>query len=188
MALTGKYAFMDAIDVKLYPAGTDLSGGIPSIDPEGTIVIDYLNESSLTLEMETNYARIKGNNAVPFNGARTGTFELNAECISMDYLAMVMGGSYDASTDTITITGDAPSRGFVLAGTFKGKKHGTNTNQVFQLVLYNVAAQAAVDMTLSATDIGSFPLVLDVLADANNRIGYLKPKDSGATASALDLK
>ena len=41
MALTGKYAFMDAVDVKLYPAGTDLSSGIPAVDPEGTIVIDY---------------------------------------------------------------------------------------------------------------------------------------------------
>lgn len=177
MALTGKYAFMDAIDVKLYPAGTDLSGGIPSVDPEGTIVIDYLNESSLTLEMETNYARIKGNNAVPFNSARTGTFELNAECISMDYLAMVMGGSYDASTDTITITGDAPSRGFVLAGTFKGKKHGTNTMQTFQIILHNVAVQPAVDFTLNATDIGSFQLTLDVLQDANGKIATITPKN-----------
>lgn len=59
MALTGKYAFMDAVDVKLFPAGTDVDGGIPAVNPEGTIVIDYLNESQLQLEMETNYARIK---------------------------------------------------------------------------------------------------------------------------------
>ena len=186
MALTGKYAFMDAVDVKLYPAGTDLSGGIPAVDPEGTIVIDYLNESSLALEMDTNYARIKGNNAVPFNGARTGTFTMDAEVVGLEYLAMVMGGNYDAATDTVSISGDAPSKGFVLVGTFKGKKHGTNANQIFQLVLYNVACQPSVDMTLSATDIGSFPLVLDVLADANNRIGYLQPKTGGTSSIGLD--
>ena len=72
MALTGKYAFMDAVDVKLYPAGTDLSSGIPAVDPEGTIVIDYLNSSQLTLDMESEAARIKGNDAILFNGNRTG--------------------------------------------------------------------------------------------------------------------
>ena len=167
---------MDAVDVKLYPAGTDVTGGLPSVDPEGTIVIDYLNESQLQLEMETNYARIKGNNAVPFNGGRTGTFTMNAECITMDYLAMVMGGDYDASNDKIIVTGDAPSRGFVLAGTFRGKKHGNNAMQTFEIILFNVAVQPAVDLTLNATDIGSFPLVLDVLADDDNNIAQIKPK------------
>jgi hypothetical protein len=177
MALTGKFAFMDAVDVKLYPAGTDVSSGAPAVDPEGTIVIDYLNESQLTLEMDTQYARIKGNNAVPFNGARTGSFTMGAECISMEYLAMVMGGSYDSTTDAITVTGDAPSRGFVLVGTFKGKKHGTNALQTFQVILYNVAVQPAVDLTLNATDIGSFTLTLDVLSDTNNRIAQVTPKN-----------
>lgn len=176
MALTGKYAFMDAVDVKLYPAGTDVTGGLPVSDPEGTIVIDYLNESQLQLEMETNYARIKGNNAVPFNGGRTGTFTMNAECITMDYLAMVMGGDYDEVNDKIIVTGDAPSRGFVLAGTFRGKKHGNNSMQTFEIILFNVAVQPAVDLTLNATDIGSFPLVLDVLADDDNNIAQIKPK------------
>ena len=177
MALTGKFAFMDAIDVKLYPAGTDVSTGVPAVDPTGTITIDYLNESHLTLEMDTQYARIKGNNAVPFNGGRTGTFEMGAECISMEYLAMVMGGNYDSTTDTITVSGEAPSRGFVLVGTFKGKKQGTNAMQTFQVILYNVAVQPAVDLTLNATDIGSFTLTLDVLADTNNRIAQITPKN-----------
>lgn len=59
--LEGKYGFKDCINVKLYPAGTDLSSGIPESDPAGTIVMDYLNSSSLTLEMETEYCRIKVN-------------------------------------------------------------------------------------------------------------------------------
>lgn len=177
MAITGRYAFMDAVDVKLYPAGTDVSKGVPEDDPEGTIVIDYLNESQLTLEMDTQYARVKGNNAVPFNGSRTGSFVMGAEVLDMQYLSMIMGGNYDKETDTITVTSDAPSRGFVLAGTFKGKQHGTNAMQIFQIILHNVAVQPAVDFTLNATDIGSFQLTLDVLQDANGKIATITPKN-----------
>ena len=177
MAITGRYAFMDAVDVKLYPAGTDVSSGVPQTDQEGTIVIDYLNESQLTLEMDTQYARVKGNNAVPFNGSRTGSFVMGAEVLDMQYLSMIMGGNYDSANDTITVTGDAPSRGFVLAGTFKGKKHGTNTMQTFQIILHNVAVQPAVDFTLNATDIGSFQLTLDVLQDVNGKIATITPKN-----------
>lgn len=173
--LTGKYAFMDAVDVKLFPAGTDLSSGLPTTDPEGTIVIDYLNDCQLTLEMDTQYARIKGNNAVPFNGNRQGTFTMNAECIGMEYLAMVMGGTYDDTDGSILVTGDAPSTGYVLAGTFKGKKHGDNTMQIFDIILYNVSAQPNVDFTLDATSIGSFALVMDVLQDTDNNIAKIAP-------------
>ena len=70
--LTGKYAFMDAVDVKLYPAGTDVTSGAPSVDPEGTITIDYLNSSALSLSVDTQYALIKGANAIPFSGNKSG--------------------------------------------------------------------------------------------------------------------
>ena len=55
-----KYAFKDCVDLKLYPAGTDVDS-LSETDPEGTIVIDYLNSSQLTLDMESEAARIKGN-------------------------------------------------------------------------------------------------------------------------------
>lgn len=65
-----KYAFKDCVDLKLYPAGTDVEN--ISVDPDGTITIDYLNSSQLTLEMESEAARIKGNNAIIFASSRTG--------------------------------------------------------------------------------------------------------------------
>lgn len=173
-ALTGKYAFMDCVDLKLYPAGTDLASGVPSVDPEGTIVIDYLNSSQLTLEMDVEYARIKGNNAVPFNGNRSGTFVASAECIGMEYMAMIFGGTLNED-GSIIVTGDAPSKGYVLAGTFRGKKHGDNSNQIFDIILYNVSPQANVDMTLDATSIGSFDLTFDVLQDENGNIAKIAP-------------
>lgn len=67
-----KYAFKDCIDLKLYPAGTNVDNGLPGEDPQGTIIIDYLNSSQLTLDMESEAARIKGNDAILFNGNRTG--------------------------------------------------------------------------------------------------------------------
>lgn len=172
--LTGKYAFMDCVDFKLYPAGTDVSTGLPATDPEGTITIDYLNSSQLTLEMDTQYARIKGNNAVPFNGNRTGTFVCSAECIGMEYMAMIFGGTLDENGN-ILVTGTAPSNGYVLAGTFRGKKHGDNSEQIFDVILYNVAPQPSVDMTLDATAIGSFDLTFDVLQDEDNNIAKISP-------------
>lgn len=54
-----RYAFKDCIDFKLYPAGTDVEN-LGGVAPEGTITIDYLNSSQLTLEMESEAARIKG--------------------------------------------------------------------------------------------------------------------------------
>ena len=60
-----KYAFKDCVDLKLYPAGTDVDSLLEA-DPEGTIVIDYLNSSQLTLVMESEAARIKGNDAILF--------------------------------------------------------------------------------------------------------------------------
>ena len=49
--------------------------------------------------------------------------------------------------------------------------------QIFQIILHNVAVQPAVDLTLNATDIGSFTLTLDVLADTNNKIATITPKN-----------
>lgn len=62
-----RYAFKDCIDFKLYPAGTDVEN-LSGTDPTGTIVIEYLNSSQLTLEMESEAARIHGNDAILFNG------------------------------------------------------------------------------------------------------------------------
>lgn len=164
-----KYAFLDAVDVKLYPAGTDVSDGAPAVDPEGTITIDYLNESQLTLEAEQQYARIKGANAVAFSGGRTGTFTINAEVVPVEYLAMIFGGRVGDEGEII-VSDEIPSVGYVAVGTFQGKEHGTNIARTFQLTLYNITPQAGAELTLNATDIGAFPLTFDVLADAKGNL------------------
>ena len=168
-----KYAFKDCIDVKLYPAGTDPES--VSTDPEGTIIIDYLNSSQLTLEMESEAARIKGNDAILFSTGRTGEFTMSAECIEVEFLAMLLGGTLEEDGD-IVVNGAAPSTSYVLKGTFKGKKHTDNKDQIFEIILYNVVPQPTVDMTLDATAIGSFDLAFKVLQDASGRIARVVAK------------
>lgn len=165
-----KYAFKDAVDFKLYPAGTDLSTGAPTTDPTGTIVIDYLNESSLSLSTSTEYARIKGVNAVPFSNRDENTFTVSAEVIPMEYLALLVGGTYDATNGKITVKGEPKSVGYVAVGTFRGKQHLDNTMHTFQIIMYNVSPQPNADLTLNATDIGSFELVFDLLVDEDENL------------------
>lgn len=166
--LTGKYAFMDCVDFKLFPAGTDVSEGLPAQDPAGTIVIDYLNSTHLSLSSTTEFARIKGANAVPFISGNEGTFTCSAECLGIEYMAMMFGGELDEN-GAILITNDYQPASYVLAGTFRGKKHGDNTIQIFDVILYNVSPQINADITLDATSIGSFDLTFDVLIDENGK-------------------
>lgn len=177
-----KYAFKDCIDLKLYPAGTNLDAGLPEIDPEGTIVIDYLNSSQLTLDMESEAAKIKGNDAILFNGNRTGEFTMSAECVEMDFIAFLFGGTLDAQGNVI-VNGDAPSQSYVLVGTFKGKKQTDNKDQIFDIILYNVVAQPTVDMTLDATSINSFDLSFKVLQDAKKRIAKIALHGQAASSA-----
>ena len=101
---------------------------------------------------------------------------MDAQAVTMEYLAMVLGGDYQEDGSIIVSdTTETPS--YVLVGTFKGKQHGDNKTQLFDIVLYNVSAQPSVDMTLDATSIGSFPLVLDVLADTNGNLAKIAPHE-----------
>lgn len=92
----------------------------------------------------------------------------------MEYLAMITGGTLNENGE-ILITANVDTKGYVMAGTFKGKKYGTNTDQVFDIILYNIAPQPSVDMTLDATSIGSFDLVFDVLQDEDGNIAKIAP-------------
>ena len=169
-----KYAFKDCIDFKLYPAGTNVES--IQTDPTGTITIDYLNSSQLTLESESEAAKIKGNDAIVFAGSRTGEFTTSAECVEMEYLAFLFGGTLNADGQ-IVVMGDAPTQSFVAKGTFKGKKQTDNKDQVFEIILYNVTPVPSVDMSLDATSIGSFDLKFQVLQDAQKRIAKITPRD-----------
>lgn len=165
------FAIKDVMDLTLTP----LSG-----DTKKTITIDYLNECQLTLESEAMYALKKGNNCIAFSGSRTGTFAMTAQVIGMEFLALILGGTYDEASGKISVTGDIPSVGYKAEGTFRIVEEG-QTEVVKKITLYSLKAQPNADLTLSATEVADFTLNMDILVDENgNILDIEKPTGVGA--------
>lgn len=174
------FAVKDAIDMTIKKVGDSTDTGV---------TIDYLNECSISLKADTVYAQKKGMNAIAFNGAREGTFTMNAEVIGFEYLAWMLGGSITTDEDgkyLIKVSGSVPSTKYIIDGTFNCVfEDGTEVIQYIKM--YNAKPQVEADLTLSATDVSKFPLTFDILIDSNNAILDLsndKTKITGAEAGA----
>lgn len=166
MADFGKFAIMDSIDVVITPLdSTDIN----------IITIDYLNSSQLQLNAESQYARIKGTNAVSFSGGTTGTFSMNAEVLGLEYFALMLGGAFDSATNTISVGSVPVTKGYKIEGTFNVKMHATGAMKVLDIIMYNATPQVSADMTFDATAIGDYQLVMDVLANDAGKVLDMKP-------------
>ena len=150
-----KFAIKDVVDVVLHPIGAG--------DTQDDITIDYLNSCQLTLESESVYATEKGNNAISFGGSRTGTFTMSAQVIRDDFLAMMLGGTVEEN-GSIKVTGSIPTTSYTLTGTFNVTL-ANGQSVVKKMTLAKVTPQPSTDMSLSATEIAEFQLVMDVLVD-----------------------
>ena len=150
-----KFAIKDVVDVVLHPIGAG--------DTNDDITIDYLNSCQLTLESESVYATEKGNNAISFGGSRTGTFTMSAQVIRDDFLAMMLGGTVEHD-GSIKVTGSIPTTSYTLTGTFNVTL-ANGQSVVKKMTLAKVTPQPSTDMSLSATEIAEFQLVMDVLVD-----------------------
>ncbi len=150
-----KFAIKDVVDVVLHPIG--------AMDTQDDITIDYLNSCQLTLESESVYATEKGNNAISFGGSRTGTFTMSAQVIRDDFLAMMLGGTVEED-GSIKVTGSIPTTSYTLTGTFNVTL-ANGQSVVKKMTLAKVTPQPSTDMSLSATEIAEFQLVMDVLVD-----------------------
>lgn len=150
-----KFAIKDVVDVVLHPIGAS--------NTQDDITIDYLNSCQLTLESESVYATEKGNNAISFGGSRTGTFTMSAQVIRDDFLAMMLGGTVETD-GSIKVTGSIPTTSYTLTGTFNVTL-ANGQSVVKKMTLAKVTPQPSTDMSLSATEIAEFQLVMDVLVD-----------------------
>ena len=150
-----KFAIKDVVDVVLHPIGAS--------DTNDDITIDYLNSCQLTLESESVYATEKGNNAISFGGSRTGTSTMSAQVIRDDFLAMMLGGTVEVD-GSIKVTGSIPTTSYTLTGTFNVTL-ANGQSVVKKMTLAKVTPQPSTDMSLSATEIAEFQLVMDVLVD-----------------------
>ena len=153
------FAIQDVVKGKL----TEIGGG------GSAITIDYANDCQLSLEGTRTFARKNGNDYMPFDGARKGTFTLNCELIGMNVLALILGGTYTELTDTIEVTGDIITKSFTFEGTINVKEDGNSTPTLIDVKFYNISPQISSDFSLSGSEIANFSIAFDMMVDSSNK-------------------
>ena len=167
------FAIKDAIDLKLTKVG------------ESTVftTIDYLNDCQIQMDSEQVYALKKGDNYISFSSGRTGTLTMNCQVMDDDFLCMMLGATKD-SGGKISVTSAVPNQTYTAEGTFRTTT--TAGDQMKKIKFYNLKAQVSADLTLSATDVSEFSLVLDIMADDNGKIMDIENVASGVTAGLAE--
>ena len=151
------FAIKDAIDLKIKKKG------------EETVLttIDYLNDCQIQMDSEQVYATKKGDNFISFSSGRTGTLTMNCQVMDDDFLCMMLGATKDAQ-GKITVDSKVPNQSYTAEGTFRTTS--LDGDQYKKIKFYNLKAQVSADLTLSATDVSEFSLVLDIMADDSGKI------------------
>ena len=151
------FAITDAIDLKIKKKGEET---VPT-------TIDYLNDCQIQMDSEQVYATKKGDNFISFSSGRTGTLTMNCQVMDDDFLCMMLGATKDAQ-GKISVTSAVPNQTYTAEGTFRTTS--TTGDQFKKIKFYNLKAQVSADLTLSATDVSEFSLVLDIMADEAGKI------------------
>ena len=167
------FAIKDAIDLKLKKIG------------EETVftTIDYLNDCQIQMDSEQVYATKKGDNFISFSSGRTGTLTMNCQVMDDDFLCMMLGATKDGQ-GKITVTSAVPNQTYTAEGTFRTTS--TTGDQFKKIKFYNLKAQVSADLTLSATDVSEFSLVLDIMADEQGKIMDIENTASAITAGLAE--
>ena len=163
------FAIKDAIDLKIKKKG------------EETVftTIDYLNDCQIQMDSEQVYATKKGDNFISFSSGRTGTLTMNCQVMDDDFLCMMLGATKDGQ-GKITVTSAVPNQTYTAEGTFRTTS--TAGDQFKKIKFYNLKAQVSADLTLSATDVSEFSLVLDIMADEAGKIMDIENTSTGIGA------
>ena len=96
----------------------------------------------------------------------------------------MMLGATKGSDGKISVTGAIPQQAYTAEGTFRTTSLGSD--QFKKIKFYNLKAQVSADLTLSATDVSEFTLVLDIMADDNGKIMDIENVASGVTAGLAE--
>ena len=167
------FAIKDAIDLKIKKKG----------DETVFTTIDYLNDCQIQMDSEQVYATKKGDNYISFSSGRTGTLTMNCQVMDDDFLCMMLGATKD-SGGKITVTSAVPNQSYTAEGTFRTTSLGAD--QYKKIKFYNLKAQVSADLTLSATDVSEFSLVLDIMADDSGKIMDIENTSSAITAGLAE--
>ena len=161
------FAIKDAIDLKITKQG----------ESSVFTVIDYLNDCQIQMDSEQVYATKKGDNYISFSSGRTGTLTMNCQVMDDDFLCMMLGATKDAQ-GKITVDSKVPNQAYTAEGTFRTTS--LTGDQYKKIKFYNLKAQVSADLTLSATDVSEFSLVLDIMADNAGNIIDIENVASGS--------
>ena len=167
------FAIKDAIDLKIKKKG----------DETVFTTIDYLNDCQIQMDSEQVYATKKGDNYISFSSGRTGTLTMNCQVMDDDFLCMMLGATKD-SGGKITVTSAVPNQSYTAEGTFRTTSLGAD--QYKKIKFYNLKAQVSADLTLSATDVSEFSLVLDIMADDSGKIMDIENTSPAITAGLAE--
>ena len=167
------FAIKDAIDLKIKKKG----------DETVFTTIDYLNDCQIQMDSEQVYATKKGDNYISFSSGRTGTLTMNCQVMDDDFLCMMLGATKD-SGGKITVTSAVPNQSYTAEGTFRTTSLGAD--QYKKIKFYNLKAQVSADLTLSATDVSEFSLVLDIMADDSGKIMDIENTTQAITAGLAE--
>ena len=166
------FAIKDAIDLKISKKG----------DSTVFTTIDYLNDCQIQMDSEQVYALKKGDNYISFSSGRTGTLTMNCQVMDDNFLCMMLGAT-KGSDGKISVNGAIPQQAYTAEGTFRTTT--TAGDQMKKIKFYNLKAQVSADLTLSATDVSEFSLVLDILADDTGKIMDIE-NVSGSSVSSVN--
>ena len=166
------FAIKDAIDLKIKKKG------------EETVftTIDYLNDCQIQMDSEQVYATKKGDNYISFSSGRTGTLTMNCQVMDDNFLCMMLGAT--KSGGKIVVDSKVPNQSYTAEGTFRTTS--LDGDQVKKIKFYNLKAQVSADLTLSASDVSEFSLVLDIMADDQGKIIDIEDVAQGITAGLAE--
>ena len=167
------FAIKDAIDLKIKKKG----------DETVFTTIDYLNDCQIQMDSEQVYATKKGDNYISFSSGRTGTLTMNCQVMDDDFLCMMLGATKDAQ-GKISVDSKVPNQSYTAEGTFRTTS--LDGDQFNKIKFYNLKAQVSADLTLSATDVSEFSLVLDIMADDSGKIMDIENTSQAITAGLAE--
>ena len=167
------FAIKDAIDLKITKA------------KESTVftVINYLNDCQIQMDSEQVYATKKGDNYISFSSGRTGTLTMNCQVMDDDFVCMMLCATKDVQCK-ITVDSKVANQAYTAEGTFRTTSLGGD--QYKKIKFYNLKAQVSADLTLSASDVSEFSLVLDIMADNTGKIMDIENTSSAITAGLAE--
>lgn len=171
------YAIKEMMDLTLTP----LSGG-------GTpITINYCNGGNLKWEEESTAAKIHGKDSIFVGSPKKGTFEINAEVVDDDFIALNMGGTKTTKDGLtkIAVTAFSPSTMYKIEGSLKVYTEGGGTKNK-KLLCYSAKPQASGELAFSHDEFTGFSMTFDLSSDAANK--FLDFDDVAAPTGAIATK